>query len=50
MVFDCPFKMKPTANSIYDLKDATAEKVSLLAQKSPSSTDEGLFACAVFWF
>ena len=24
MVFDCPLKMKPTANSIYDLKDATA--------------------------
>ena len=24
MVFDCPFKMKPSANSIYDLKDATA--------------------------
>ena len=23
-VFDCPFKMKPTANSIYDLKNATA--------------------------
>ncbi|WP_158574570.1 hypothetical protein [Butyricicoccus sp. AM05-1] len=24
MVFDCPLKMKPSANSIYDLKDATA--------------------------
>ena len=24
MVFDCPFKMKPSANSIYDLKDVTA--------------------------
>ena len=24
MVFDCPFKMKPSANSTYDLKDATA--------------------------
>ena len=24
MVLDCPFKMKPTANSTYDLKDATA--------------------------
>ena len=23
-VFDCPLKMKPSANSIYDLKDATA--------------------------
>lgn len=81
MVFDCPFKMKPSANSIYDLKDATAsffilvkntdggflidklcnrylitaaqtvrsaEKVSLLAQKSPSSTDEGLLLVQFF--
>ena len=24
MVFDCPFKMKPSANSTYALKDATA--------------------------
>ena len=24
MVFDCPLKMKPSANSIYDLKNATA--------------------------
>lgn len=24
MVFDCPLKMKPSANSTYDPKDATA--------------------------
>ena len=24
MVFDCPFKLKPAANSTYDLKAATA--------------------------
>lgn len=41
MVFDCPLKMKPSANSIYDLKDAIASFFILV-----KNTDGGFLICS----
>jgi len=46
MFFDCPFKMKPSANSIYDLKDATAS-FFILVKNTDGGFLIGIFATGI---
>lgn len=46
MVFDCPLKMKPSANSIYDLKDATAS-FFILVKNTDGGFLIGIFATGI---